>query len=116
MLWDFDGTVANTEPVWIASQIEVMASYGVPYAYEQAVKLCGVSAAVSIRALFDAHEEVHGEPPQIEGPELWQQIVDGVIQRIKEEPLPWLPGARELLIELHAKGVPMALVWPARAT
>jgi len=110
VLWDFDGTVANTEPVWIASQIEVMASYGVPYAYEQAVKLCGVSAAVSIRALFDAHEAVHGEPPQIEGPELWQQIVDGVIQRINEEPLPWLPGARELLIELHAKGVPMALV------
>ncbi|MCB0883843.1 MAG: tetratricopeptide repeat protein [Propionibacteriaceae bacterium] len=33
--------MANTEPVWIASQIEVMASYGVPYAYEQAVKLSG---------------------------------------------------------------------------
>lgn len=110
VLWDFDGTVADTEPLWIASQIEVMASYQVSYSYQQAAALCGVSSEVSIQSLFDAYEQQRGERPQFSGDELWGQVLDGVIRRLNQEPLPWRPGAKELLDELGHEGVPMALV------
>ncbi len=110
MLWDFDGTVADTEPLWIDSQIETMASYGVTSRHEDLARLCGVSADVSIRAHFASYEAQHGEPPPMTGRALWEQITAGVIRRLNSQPLPWRPGARELLMGLHDRRIPMALV------
>jgi HAD superfamily hydrolase (TIGR01509 family) len=37
------------------------------------------------------------------------ELLDGVVARVEVE-VPWRPGARELLADLHAHGVPCALV------
>ncbi len=110
VLWDFDGTVADTEPLWIASQIEIMGSYGVTCTYDQIADLCGVSEEDSLIWLLDAYQAQRGEPFHMSGSELWAEIVAEVIRRLDEIPLPWRPGAQELLNELQDRAVPMALV------
>lgn len=60
--WDFDGTLVDTEEVWVQTEIEVMARYGVAWSYEQGVALCGASGPATMRAMWAEATSQLGEP------------------------------------------------------
>lgn len=105
VLWDFDGTLADTEAVWRQVEADLMASYGQGYPPELSEELTGVDTRETGRILA---ERIPGYP--LTGDELSDLVVERVCQFINTHPLPFRPGAKELLDELVAAQVPLALV------
>lgn len=103
VLWDMDGTLVDTEPYWMAAEGPLVASYGGVWTHEQALGLVGLGLDDAARLLQDAGVRL---------PE--HQIIDTltarVMQSLREDGVPFRPGARELLASLRAAGVRTALV------
>jgi HAD superfamily hydrolase (TIGR01509 family) len=103
VLWDMDGTLVDTEPYWMASEHELVDSFGGTWTDEDAKSIIGfdlLDAAVVIRERGGV---------DLEPEEIVERLLDGVVARVREN-VPWRPGARRLLSELNAMGVPCALV------
>lgn len=101
-LWDMDGTLVDTEPYWIAAEHALVESYGGQWSHEQAMQLVGQSLVYSSGVLQSAGVRLGSR-------EIIDTLSAQVITRIREE-VPWRPGARELLDELHGAGIRCALV------
>lgn len=101
-LWDMDGTLVDTEPYWIAAEHALVEAHGGQWSHGQAMQLVGQSLMHSAGILQDAGV-------RMEKREIIDTLSAQVIERIKIE-VPWRPGARELLEELHGAGVRCALV------
>lgn len=104
VLWDLDGTIVDTEPYWIAREYELVAQYGNGAWNDEHARTLVGSDLLDAAAYLAEHGGIDLPPPQIV-----DLLIDGVIARMTSE-VPWRPGARELLIDLAATGVPCALV------
>ncbi|MCL2316426.1 MAG: HAD family phosphatase [Actinomycetia bacterium] len=109
VLLDYDGTLVDTEPLWIQGEIDLLTGYGVPWTYEQGRLLCGTSREVSMAALLAAMAE-HGRDGDVDPDAFYDQLWRTVDVRAHADGLPWLPGAVDLLAGLAEAGVPCALV------
>ncbi|TIC86674.1 HAD family phosphatase [Nocardioides sp. GY 10127] len=98
-----DGTLVDTEPYWIATEFALAEKYGSTWSHEQALDLVGNDLLVSGARI----KEQMGL--ELSPAEVVEELLDGVVARVLEE-VPWRPGARELLEDLVAAGVPCALV------
>ena len=103
VLWDMDGTLVDTEPYWIETEFELAATYGGTWSQEHALALVGNDLLTSGRYIRE-HMGIDLEPERIV-----ELLLDGVVARV-EQHVPWCPGARELLLDLHAAGIPCGLV------
>ncbi|MCE1178720.1 MAG: HAD family phosphatase [Micrococcales bacterium] len=103
VLWDMDGTLVDTEPYWIRAEHEIVAAAGGVWDDELAHQLVGNDLMVSAE-FIRAHSPIEDDPLTIV-----EELLRRVIAQVREH-IPWRPGARELLSELHAAGVPCALV------
>lgn len=103
VLWDMDGTLVDTEPYWIEAEYALVAEYGGTWSEEHAHALVGNPLLTSAR-----HIRRHGgvDLPDVE---IVERLLAHVVERVNEH-VPWQPGARELLADLAAHGVPSALV------
>lgn len=102
VLWDMDGTIVDTEPYWIAAEHALVEAHGGTWSHEQAMQLVGQSLTYSAGILQNAGVDL-GAREIIDT--LTAEVIRGVQRRV-----PWRPGARELLDELHQAGVRCALV------
>lgn len=102
VLWDMDGTLVDTEPYWIAAEIELVSAHGGQWDEEKASLLVGSALDASAKILQDAGVNLTVR-------EIIDHLSQQVIAGIRRE-LPWRPGARELLADLHKSGVRCALV------
>ena len=105
VLWDFDGTLADTEPLWIAAEYELVARLGGRWSDEHAHQLVGNSLIDSGSYILHAIGREDLDPAWVV-----DQLVARVIEHLLEGPIPWRPGALELLEALVRAGVPCALV------
>ena len=103
VLWDMDGTLVDTEPYWIATEFAMAEKYGGTWSQEHALNLVG-KALLDSGAYIRDHMGIERTPQEIV-----DELLDGVVARV-EESVPWRPGARELLTDLEAHGIPCALV------
>ena len=103
VLWDMDGTLVDTEPYWIDTEYAMAEKYGGTWSQEHAMNLVG-NALLASGDYIRVHMGIDRTPQQIV-----DELLDGVVARVAVE-VPWRPGARELLADLHAHGVPCALV------
>ncbi|MFT4188572.1 MAG: HAD family phosphatase [Aeromicrobium sp.] len=109
VLWDLDGTLVDTEPLWFAAETELAARLGGVWTPRDAIGLVGSdlrAAGRRLRERFDADMEA-------------DEIVDFLVARVRQGLVggtPWRPGARELFAAYAALGVPQALVTMSYAT
>jgi HAD superfamily hydrolase (TIGR01509 family) len=107
VLWDFDGTLADTEPLWIAAEFEVIeGELGRPWSMEHAEKLVGSDLIDSASYILTTIGRTDLAP-------IWmvQQLLGRVVAQLRTvDELPWRPGALELLAALRTTGIPCALV------
>lgn len=103
VLWDMDGTIIDTEPLWMGAEEALVNRHGGTWTEADSLALVGsdlLEAAAYIRDKGD----IPMTPPQIVDHmvgEVLRGLADGVT---------WQPGAAELLAELRTLGVPSALV------
>ena len=103
VLWDMDGTLVNTEPYWMSVETELVESYGGTWTHDDAMQLIGSGLLESGRVLQQAGVDLE---PQ----EIVDLMTDRVAERLRTQGVPFRPGARELLADLRAQGIPTALV------
>lgn len=103
VLWDMDGTLVDTEPYWIEAEHELVAAHGGVWNDEFAHQLVGNALEVSAQLIIDRSGIA------LSVPEIIDALLERVIAQVRVR-VPWRPGARELLLELGALGVPSLLV------
>lgn len=104
VLFDMDGLLVDTEPLWFETEVEVMGRLGAPWTREDQRELLGGSMPRTVSYLLG--KATRPAPPEVV--ERW--MTDGMLARATAGRVTVLPGARELLAEVAAAGVPHALV------
>lgn len=97
-----DGTIVDTEPYWMRAETELVAEHGGVWTEADGMQLVGSGLVQSARILQQAGVA-------LEVDEIIGALTDRVMVQI-EQGVPWRPGARELIAELRAAGIPIALV------
>ncbi|MVA75902.1 HAD-IA family hydrolase [Auraticoccus sp. F435] len=104
-LWDFDGTLVDSEPLWMKAQFELIPQWGGEWSDAHAHALVGNSLLTSGRYICDVVGRDDLTPEFVV-----DQLVQKVVVSLRTGEIDWRPGARELLAELAAAGIPSALV------
>ncbi len=104
-LWDFDGTLADTEPLWIAAEFELVESLGGRWSYEHAHQLVGNALIDSGAYILRVIGRTDLEPAWVVS-----QLLGRVVEQMRDGHVEWRPGSLELLAALNAARVPCALV------
>ncbi len=105
VLWDFDGTLADTEALWIEAEYDLVASLGAQWSAEHAKAMVGKALIDSARHILEVIDRTDLDPDWVV-----DQLTTGVIERLGTHNIPWRPGALALLESLSAAGVACALV------
>lgn len=102
--WDFDGTVVDTERLWVAQEIELIRDLGGEPPHEFWKQSVGTTLEHSC-ALF---QQWSGTDLSVE--EIGRELHRRVTEAFATAEIPWNPGVRELLAGAKKAGVPQALV------
>ena len=104
VLFDMDGLLVDSEPLWLEAETAVMARLGADWTPADQVQLLGGSLDRTVRYLL-AKATRPAPPEQVAG---W--LMSGIADLVRERGVPVRPGARELLAEVTSAGLPHALV------
>ncbi len=99
-----DGLLVDTEPLWFETEADVMARLGAPWGPEDQQQLLGGSMERTVGYLLA--RATRPAPPA----DVARWMMDGMLRRAAQGRVVVRPGARELLAEVAAAGVPHALV------
>ena len=104
VLFDMDGLLVDSEPLWFEVESSVMARLGGSWGERDQAALVGGSLEKSLdyllaKATRPASRHTVGR---------W--MVDGMVELLSSREVPVMPGARQLLAQVAAAGVPYGLV------
>lgn len=103
VLWDFDGTLVDTEPYWMTAEYQLVEGYGATWSHEDAMQLVGNDLLESGRYIIE-RTGIPLTPAQVV-----DRLLDDVVAQMRQH-IPWRSGARELLADLSREGVPCGMV------
>lgn len=106
VLWDMDGTLLDSEKLWDIAVRELAAELGREMDDEMRRALIGASGPNALRIMFTG---LGLDPTPAALTEAGHWLERRVIE-LFGGPVPWRPGARELLEAVRSAGIPMALV------
>ena len=104
VLFDMDGLLVDSEPLWFKVECAVMARLGGAWSEADQQALVGGSLPRTVSYLL-ARAARQASPEDV-----GRWLVDGMTSLLTSRTLTMLPGARELLAEVRAAGIPHALV------
>jgi HAD superfamily hydrolase (TIGR01509 family) len=104
VLFDMDGLLVDTEPLWFEVETGVMSRLGGDWSEADQAKLVGGSLTATLDYLLA--KAVHPVPRDV----LAGWMLDGMVAMVARGPVKLRPGAAGLLAEVRAAGVPHALV------
>ena len=102
VLFDLDGTLIDSEPYWIKAEYKLVAEFGGQWSDEHAHTLIGSDLLVAAAYIRD----VGGVA--LEPAEIVDRMLEHVIGATRQQ-VPWQPGARELIANCRAAGLPSRL-------
>ena len=103
VLFDMDGLLIDTEPLWFSVETDILTELGASWEYEDHATLVGSSLKVS--SAFVATRAGGG----VTAEQVSQQLLLRMRERLRHAPV-LQPGVVDLIAELDAAGVPRALV------
>ncbi|MBO0806586.1 MAG: HAD family phosphatase, partial [Nocardiopsaceae bacterium] len=104
VLFDMDGLLVDTEPLWLETETEVMDRLGASWTAADQHALLGGSMDRAVEYLLG--KATRPAPPET----VARWMLEGVLARARAGRVVPCPGARELVTEVAASGMPYALV------
>jgi HAD superfamily hydrolase (TIGR01509 family) len=104
VLFDMDGLLIDSEPLWLRAETAVMARLGAGWTEADQEALLGGSLVRTVRYLLG--KATRPQPPEVVASWLMSDIED----RVRRDGVPLRPGARALLAAVAEAGLPRALV------
>ncbi|MGC4941444.1 HAD family hydrolase [Kribbella sp. DT2] len=104
VLWDMDGTLVDSEPVWARVQIDLLARLGAVWTEEDCVTLVGSDLRDAVLVWMERIPE-----GAITAEELATRMFTQVVESLRQEVV-FRPGALELLQACVKEDIPCALV------
>lgn len=104
VLFDMDGLLVNTEPMWLEVEHQVLAELGGAWSEAHQREIMGASmahATAYIRAISGTAWT---------DDEVGELLIGTMVERLDGADIPIQPGAADLLADVAASGVPFALV------
>jgi HAD superfamily hydrolase (TIGR01509 family) len=103
-MFDMDGLLIDSEPLWLEAETAVMARLGSDWTTADQAQLLGGSLKRTVRYLL-------GKATRPAAPgQVAEWLMSGIAELVRERGVPLQPGARELLAQVAAAGLPHALV------
>jgi beta-phosphoglucomutase-like phosphatase (HAD superfamily) len=121
VMFDMDGLLVDTEPLWFEVEGAVMARLGGSWSQADQAQLIGGSLHASVGYLLAKAAPPHRAAAAGDGrgpfapsaptaAAVADWLLDGMVAAIAAHGVPLLPGAAELLAEIASAGLPCALV------
>ena len=104
VLFDMDGTLIDSEPLWQRTEAKIVASFGKVWTEEDGETLTGNSLFDSASLMIKLKNLPLAPKTAVE------MMVANMHELYALEGVPWIPGARELLSDLASAQIPTALV------
>jgi HAD superfamily hydrolase (TIGR01509 family) len=103
VLFDMDGLLVDTEPLWFDVELEVMERLGGEWTPADQVAVLGSPSTAAARYM------IQRSGSDTDPVEVGRWMDEGIVRRVRERVV-ILPGALDLLEDLHTAGVPCGLV------
>lgn len=107
VLFDMDGLLIDSEPVWTIAEVELAGQLGGAFTPALKAAIVGTRLEVAVPTILRWYDAPAG-PEDVARTSAW--LLERMVGLFAAEELPLLPGAAELLAALNAAGVPVALV------
>lgn len=106
VLWDMDGLVVDTEPLWTQAEHEFAQRCGGVFTPQAKAAIVGTRLDVAVPLLLE-HFGVQATPDRVAEETAW--LLARMV-RLFDRPVTMLPGVQELLAALARESIPQALV------
>jgi HAD superfamily hydrolase (TIGR01509 family) len=107
VLWDMDGLMVDSEPLWTQAEVELATSLGGTWDDEVKSRIVGTRLDVAVPTIL-AYFGVEATEERVATTAAW--LLHRMVELFSAGDLPLLPGVRALLAAVAAEQVPMALV------
>lgn len=104
LLWDLDGTLLDTEHLWLAAETDVMARHG--YLWTPADQQHCLGGPIERVTRYMSQHATDDAAPEL----LAEQLLESMEQYLLSYETAWRPGAVELIAAARAADLPLALV------
>lgn len=103
ILFDHDGTLVDTEPVWAAAKMELAAEFGGTWTPRDSIDCVGYSMQFTL-------DRLRTRGVNLPDAEIDARLVAKVRAGLANTPVEFLPGIERLLTEIRDAGIPAAVV------
>jgi HAD superfamily hydrolase (TIGR01509 family) len=104
VLFDMDGLLIDSEPLWFEVETDVMTRLGGTWAPADQEALLGSSLDNAVRYFLE-RARVPADPAEV-----GEWMLGGIVAKVRDHGVRIMPGAAELVAAVDAAGLPYALV------
>jgi HAD superfamily hydrolase (TIGR01509 family) len=104
VLFDMDGLLVDTEPLWFEVETDVMTRLGGTWTAADQQELLGSSLPNAVRYFLERARRP-ADPAEV-----GEWMIGGIVAKVRERGVTIMPGAADLVAGAEAAGLPYALV------